>query len=122
MGFFSLTIRSTIIIVVGSFLLKSTLFATGYTYENRGRLNKFASLSEVLQNSDNKIQHYFHFFIFYSDYRNQYRGRHLVHSNDNNQYGYRGHEEYEYIYEDTPIKRQSEQLWGPLDYLFDGTI
>ena len=45
-----------------------------------------------------------------------------MHSNDNNQYGYRGHEEYEYIYEDTPIKRQSEQLWGPLDYLFDGTI
>ena len=120
MGFFSLTIRSTIIIVVGSFLLKSTLFATGYTYENRGRLNKFASLSEVLQNSDNKIQHYFHFFYFL--FRLQYTGRHLVHSNDNNPYGYRGHEEYEYIYEDTPIKRQSEQLWGPLDYLFDGTI
>ena len=45
-----------------------------------------------------------------------------MHKNNNNRYTYNQYEEYEdyeYVYEDTPVKRQS-QIWGPLDYIYNG--
>ena len=51
MGFFSLSIRSTLLIAVGSLHL-STLLATGYRYENTGRLHK-VYLHKIVLNTDN---------------------------------------------------------------------
>ena len=64
-------------------------------------------------------------FIFYAGYNNRHIGKPFVSRKDPNSYEYNGYEEYddyEYYYEDTPhtpVQRQS-QIWGPLDYLYDG--